>query len=256
MPTVSLTSSELRDHYQRQCRVPRDRGPKRPPGVAQSVKSLAKGIPAWPVYRLADHVDPWLWSDQHLGHANILRYASRPFPSVKEMDQAFFDNWSTYVGDDDLVLFLGDVAMGSEINEGLFARLRALPGRKLLVPGNHDVKPRGGHLRMHGFDQVYSLAVANGDPQLIFTHVPLIDVPEGFVNIHGHTHNRPPTDTPHINVAVEQIDYRPVRLSRLRALALSLAAEQYPEGDTTLERLHSLEGGAQGPSSVAGHPAA
>ena len=28
---------------------------------------------------------------------------------------------------------------------------------------------------------------------------------------HGHLHHAPPTDTPHINVSVEQLGYAPVR---------------------------------------------
>ena len=62
-------------------------------------------------------------------------------------------------------------------------------------------------------------------------------VAAGHVNIHGHTHrNLKPAGSPHINVSVEQLDYRPVELSRLRRLAQALVAGQTPPGETTLER--------------------
>ena len=58
--------------------------------------------------------------------------------------------------------------------------------------------------------------------------------------IDGVGNGEPPAKTPHINVAIEQLEYRPVRLSELRALARELVAGRYPAGDTTLERLDSM----------------
>ena len=102
-----------------------------------------------------------------------------------------------------------------------------------------------GQLRVEGFDEVCALLYAEGDPKLIFTHVPIQPehLPDGWVNVHGHMHNDPPTDTPHINVSVEQLGYAPVLLSRIRVLAAALARGEYSEGRTTLERIEALEAG-------------
>ena len=64
---------------------------------------------------------------------------------------------------------------------------------------------------------------------------------QGLRNIHGHAHGAPPGRSAHINVAVEQLDYEPVGLDRLRRLARALAAGHYPPGATTLERIAHLE---------------
>ena len=98
---------------------------------------------------------------------------------------------------------------------------------------------------MEGFDEVCAFLYAQGYPQLVFTHVPLEadTIPPGWVNVHGHLHHAPPTDTPHINVSVEQLGYAPVLLSRIRVLAAALARGEYPEGRTTLERIEALEAG-------------
>lgn len=57
-------------------------------------------------------------------------------------------------------------------------------------------------------------------PPLVITHCPLRNVPAGAVNIHGHMHRRQDRrNNPRINVAVEQIDYRPVPTSTLVAEA-------------------------------------
>ena len=51
-----------------------------------------------------------------------------------------------------------------------------------------------------------------------------------------------PADSPHINVSVEQIDYRPLSLVRLRRLAGTQVVGERPKGATTLERVEGVEG--------------
>ena len=107
-----------------------------------------------------------------------------------------------------------------------------------LTIGNHDLTG-AGQLRAQGFDSVWSVMLSGGEPPLIWTHYPLNEVPAGYINIHGHVHDEPPWRTPHINVSVEQMEYAPVPLAALRALARVLVRSEYPEGNTTLERLQA-----------------
>ena len=187
-----------------------------------------------------------VWSDLHLGHENIIRYRNRPFRDAGQMDNLLLDNWANTVdwsADSDAIVVCGDIAMKRGMTEANFSRIRSMPGRKYLVPGNHDFNG-AGELRVDGFSEVCAILYAHGDPKLIFTHVPIGSdyLPDGWVNVHGHMHDDPPTDTRHINVSVEQLDYRPVLLSRVRLLAAALAQGEYPEGRTTLERIERLEG--------------
>ncbi len=47
-------------------------------------------------------------------------------------------------------------------------------------------------------------------PPLLLTHVPLLLVPHGAVNVHGHVHEQEsPTPNRHVNVSAEQLTYRP-----------------------------------------------
>ena len=72
---------------------------------------------------------------------------------------------------------------------------------------------------------------AGGDPPLLLTHVPLLQVPDGAVNVHGHLHGEEsPTRDRHLNVSVEQLNYRPVRLSEIRRLARRLVAGRIVPG--------------------------
>ena len=47
--------------------------------------------------------------------------------------------------------------------------------------------------------------------------------------------------TPHINVSVEQLEYAPVSLARIRRLAQVLVGGVYPPGETTVERMQAIE---------------
>ena len=54
------------------------------------------------------------------------------------------------------------------------------------------------------------------------------------MNVHGHLHaGRVKGSTAHVNVSVEQIDYRPRRLTDIRRLAAVLARGRWLPGRTT-----------------------
>ena len=209
-------------------------------------RAMLRALDALPARRLAPGLEDgqstvWVWSDLHFGHENIIRYTNRPFADASAMDRQLYANWAGTVGPADALLFIGDVAMRRAVSEATWSRIRGAPGRmKQLVVGNHDLTG-AGRLRVDGFDDICSLLCADGDPPLLFTHMPLFDVPVGWVNVHGHTHAAPVTRSPHINVSVEHIRYRPLALPRIRTLAKALAEGRYPAGSSTLERIESLE---------------
>jgi hypothetical protein len=49
----------------------------------------------------------YIWSDLHLGHANIIKYSKRPFSNVEEMDEALLHAWRTTVKPLDTIINLG-----------------------------------------------------------------------------------------------------------------------------------------------------
>ena len=86
------------------------------------------------------------------------------------------------------------------------------------------------------------LQYAAGDPPLILTHVPLLQVPHDAINVHGHVHEQEsPTPNRHINVSVEQLNYRPTRLSEIRRLARRLVEGRTVPGHSTRARLNVVE---------------
>jgi calcineurin-like phosphoesterase family protein len=75
-------------------------------------------------------------SDHHFGHARIIELAERPFTSLGAMHGELIAAWNRVVRPGDVVLHLGDLALGNR--EASISLTSALNGRKLLVPGNHD----------------------------------------------------------------------------------------------------------------------
>ncbi len=62
------------------------------------------------------------------------------FPGWKDYEQSLEKNWRALVKQDDTVVIAGDISWSMSLEEGLedFKFLDSLPGRKLLMKGNHD----------------------------------------------------------------------------------------------------------------------
>ena len=215
------------------------------PGVRirgkRGLRAMLRAVPQHPVCEFNEpDEDVLVFSDLHLGHENIIEYCDRPFLSLTDMENTLWDYLAAELASDKVLVVVGDMAMREALNAVTWQQIRDLDCRQRhLVIGNHDLTG-AGQLRAQGFDHVWSLMVSGGEPPLIWTHYPLNEVPDGTINIHGHVHDDPPRRTPHINVSVEQLDYAPVPLTALRALARVLVRGEYPEGITTLERLRAI----------------
>ncbi|WP_313616376.1 hypothetical protein [Rhizobium sp.] len=86
----------------------------------------------------------WYTADLHLGHPGILKSqpATRPFPSVEEMDATIVERINERVGRDDLIYILEDFALSR--NKAYVEHLfHAIACRKALVLGNHDLDRHG-----------------------------------------------------------------------------------------------------------------
>jgi len=122
------------------------------------------------------------------------------------------------VAEDDLVIHCGDVIIQSA--SGLPKIMSELPGRKILVCGNHDKKP-DWYMKNGTFDfACYALEYGH----VYFTHQPAQHLPAGCNwNIHGHWHDddhRKDTDDLIYSkwnrlFAIESTGYKPVLLQNL-----------------------------------------
>lgn len=94
----------------------------------------------------------FLTSDCHFNHLNILKYEtkSRPFNTIKEMNETIINNWNSVVSNEDTVYVLGDFFMGmlDKIDE-ILPRLK---GKVILIRGNHDTKNRIKKYQEYGIE--------------------------------------------------------------------------------------------------------
>jgi calcineurin-like phosphoesterase family protein len=149
----------------------------------------------------------YVTSDGHLGHAAVIGYCNRPFPSLEAMDHAIIDRWNERVTPEDWVLHLGDFAMGPRTNIPLYRS--KLNGRILLVLGNHDRSAK--FMREAGFNLVLKRLDLAG---FVLTHHPRPELKDR-INLHGHVHELYARKGHCINVGVDVRDFRPVTPAEL-----------------------------------------
>lgn len=76
--------------------------------------------------------------DLHLFHERIIQYCRRPFMDSREMNAALVFNWKQAIAETDMVYVLGDFAFTKGHEQEIVELFAGLPGRKVLLKGNHD----------------------------------------------------------------------------------------------------------------------
>jgi calcineurin-like phosphoesterase family protein len=187
-------------------------------------------------------------SDPHYWHANVIKYCTRPYSSVEEMNEAMIKNWNSVVGPEDTVYVLGDFSLAIRPVEAISSRLM---GIKCLVPGNHDwchsynKKARGeGKLAKwitkyedHGWIVLPEQTILDipGVATVNMCHHPYEeDVPfegdkyarwrlknDGRWLLCGHVHEKWKTKGKQINVGVDVWNYTPVSIDEISRIILN-----------------------------------
>jgi len=121
----------------------------------------------------------YLFSDSHFNHQNIATYCQRP----ANFTELIIKRWNETVKPEDTVIHLGDVQIGKK-SEWI---MPSLPGRKILIRGNHDRQQSCAWWVERGFDFACDgLKFRN----MWLTHEPSTSLADGCeLNIHGHLHN-------------------------------------------------------------------
>jgi calcineurin-like phosphoesterase family protein len=182
-------------------------------------------------------------SDTHFFHD---RLATELAPGIRPLDfhGRLVTGWQERVSADDLILHLGDVAVGAGLPAEYATRLPWLPGLKFLLPGNHDrSKSKLEAYAALGWRLVRPFSCERDGAILAFTHEPIPpeELPPNTLNVHGHIHHHVVSPW-HLNCSVEHIGFAPVPLAELIDAALVAARR----GDALQK-----EGGVLGVHAVA-----
>jgi len=159
----------------------------------------------------------WIITDTHFNHKYVVEEGGRPLDHSEQLIQ----NCKRLIAAQDTTYHLGDVIFNrmSMLKE----MLDVIPGRKILVRGNHDHKTNGWYER-NGFHFVADYITLGN---VILSHKPLERFPDGAeYNIHGHQHNDAHRlaesshyyDTRrHFKLALEDVGYKPVQMQQFLA---------------------------------------
>ena len=154
-------------------------------------------------------------ADLHFGHENIIKYESRPFANVEEMNNRLIKLWNSVVGSDDLVYVLGDFTLSRRMVV-IKNLVDSLNGRKILVMGNHDTRKPRDYIEC-GFEVAIRKPIMV-EPGVILMHEPFEDaslIVPNYIYFFGHVHANKTLMDEYCNcmcVSVERIDYRPIDL--------------------------------------------
>jgi calcineurin-like phosphoesterase family protein len=164
-------------------------------------------------------------ADTHLGHANVIRFDSRPFASVEENDEVLVQNWNRTVGPDDVVWHLGDFAYRNRMHVERY--LERLNGRIHLVRGNHDDK--GAWRVREKFASFQEAAYLKHEGEYIYLLHYACRVwrrsNHGSWHLYGHSHGSLPPLGKSMDVGVSAVakllggkpeDYRPISFEEVR----------------------------------------
>ena len=160
-------------------------------------------------------------SDTHFNHSNVIKYSNRPYKDTEEMNRSIIENWNKVVSNDDTVIFQGDFCLGPKEETYRFAS--QLNGHKVIILGNHD-RSKNFYLQ-NGFQDamkrfIYPKEVSGFKYNIIFTHQPYMGLPEDYVNIHGHIHDKTLDENMfdpirYFNISVENINYTPIEFNEI-----------------------------------------
>jgi calcineurin-like phosphoesterase family protein len=203
--------------------------------------------------------DFFLASDMHIGHLNMSKwrgFGTEEAPDVDGHDETVIGLWNDTVKPDDVVLILGDAAMG-KLDRSL-PMLGSLNGEMFLVPGNHDRMSPAYHHKgdqevvmakradwVRRYEQEGNLTVlptemefeefdishfpyegdhgTTEDPNAEQRYSELRPEARGRDLLHGHVHSEwdirtdPNSGLEMFNVGLDANGLKPVRLSAIRA---------------------------------------
>lgn len=166
-------------------------------------------------------------SDWHLGHSNVIKFSSRPFESLSQMDSIIINNMISPLKEGDEFFFLGDLTWNVETGLRFFQSIPA--GVKFhWIIGNHDYDKYLKPFTEYCASVSHIKELKSGDGQhIVLCHYPMISFNHSHHNgwqLYGHHHiqaNGRDNLFPHfsgkrMNLNLEFHDYKPLTLNQIK----------------------------------------
>lgn len=127
-------------------------------------------------------------ADWHYNHKNVLAFDNRPFNFIEEMNEVLIQRWQSAVKPEDTVYVLGDMFWCSELKA--IPVLQQLPGKKVLIRGNHDTTKKPEFVAE--FEAIHDyLEVEDNGRHVVLCHYPMPCFKNhyyGWVHLYAHVH--------------------------------------------------------------------
>lgn len=129
----------------------------------------------------------FITADTHFGHSKMWAFWGH---RKEGFEEELIKNWNNVVTKNDVVLHLGDLSLTNK--EKTMGWCKQLKGTKYLIRGNHDSGSDTWY-KDCGFEVIPSSFQRFGQKDgsnitVLFTHEPVMDLPDIWFNIHGHLH--------------------------------------------------------------------
>jgi calcineurin-like phosphoesterase family protein len=174
----------------------------------------------------------WFTADTHFGHANIIKYCSRPFHSAEEMNQTLIQNINDCVHSSDTLFHLGDWSFGHEkITQSAEKYIKQIHCKNIIIiHGNHDPHYANGLPRKE-FAQLFAGCYQNfrlqcdmgpgilGEIFMFHYACRVWDKSHhGSIHLFGHSHGTLSPWPNAFDVGVDKHNYKPVSLPQVADL--------------------------------------
>lgn len=150
----------------------------------------------------------WVITDTHLEDFNMVKTCGRP----ENFTDLICENWQRMVSPQDTIIHLGDCAWGQKAMK----RLVKLPGRKILVRGNHDTRSIPYYMKIGWDFACDSFTMKMEGITILFSHAPMWGYRNANINIHGHFHDLHREDfiRLYLPLSLESMGYKPIAMDK------------------------------------------
>ena len=128
--------------------------------------------------------------DLHVSHYNSIRFDSRPWDNIEDMDTGLIERWNNQVKPEDTVYILGDLSWRD--NQGTVELLKQLNGEKVLIVGNHDKFVRDPVARKYFKEITPYKEILYDGTWVILCHYPIMcwkNRMRNTIHLYAHVHN-------------------------------------------------------------------
>ena len=168
-------------------------------------------------------------SDHHFFHANILKYADRPWNNVWMMNEALIERHNSVVTNKDIVYFIGDFAFTSN-EDDIVNIIQRLNGEKHFIAGNHDktmfkerIMKQFNSFTKAPYKEIYvqDSDARGGKQSITLCHYAMRvwnKSHHGAFHLYGHSHGSLPDDpnSRSFDIGVDCWDFTPISYEQVK----------------------------------------